>query len=87
MTDGPTNPVGVYHSPLVENGNPGRETNEGDLRNAGHRVGDVPAQREREELERAISKTTGEIISPKKVFHVFSNVSDPKAGNTRITEN
>ena len=43
MTDGPTNPVGVYHSPLVENGNPGRETNEGDQSDVGRRVGDVPA--------------------------------------------
>ena len=56
MTDGPTNPVGVYHSPLVENGNPGHEVNEGDQSDVGHRADDEPESESEKNLNEPCRK-------------------------------
>ena len=69
--DGPTNPVDVYHSPLVENGNPGRETNEGDQRNAGHRVGDVPANVSEKNSNEPCRKRPGKFFAKKSFPRVL----------------
>ena len=68
MTDGPTNLVGVYHSPLVENVS-GHEANEGDqwCRPSCRRC---TGEREREEeLERAMPTKTGKNLSRKSFSH------------------